>query len=121
RQELHEDYCGDLPPRIDPEMRVVDPAPAQTAGASHSPLGRRGFDLESEAELVLARANWKRSRAIGIDRRLLADDEIAELIGGHECQRAFADQLRGAVLPAVQEQLHECGVVARRRQKSAVA
>src|SRR5262245_52180880 len=36
RQELHENYGGNTAARINPEVGVVDPGPAQAAGSSHT-------------------------------------------------------------------------------------
>src|SRR3954447_23914428 len=51
RQELHQDHAGDAAGPVDPEVGVVDAAPAQRAGGSLA-RNRVGRDLEAEAPLV---------------------------------------------------------------------
>src|SRR3990167_5508307 len=62
RQELHQDHSGNPALLIDPEVRVVDAAPAQAAGRSLPGLLCRG-DEEPEAPLV---------PAVGDERKIAA-------------------------------------------------
>src|SRR5438046_526735 len=45
RQELHQDHAGDAAARVDPEIGVVDAAPAETAGRT---LAARLVDGDQE-------------------------------------------------------------------------
>src|SRR2546426_5965494 len=112
RQQLHEDDHDDLPSRIDPEVGVIDAAPTEAADRAHPLLGdRRRLDLKSEAEPVLPDADGKRPRGCWNRRRLLRDDEAADLIRHHRAERALADETRRAMTATVEKQLQESRVV----------
>src|SRR5439155_1221991 len=52
RQHLHQDGGGDPLLRIDPEVRVVDAAPADASRAAHRRIGRLGVGGVAHAERI---------------------------------------------------------------------
>src|SRR4051794_41330331 len=101
-------------------MRVVDAAPAAAARRPQTRFGAAGtghFDLEAEAERVLAAAERKRLRQRRLGGRLFLDDDTADLVRQHLADRRVGAKPLRPGTAAVQEQLHGAAVTGRRREQ----
>ena len=92
-KELHQDHAGDAAGGVEPEIGVVDPAPAQGAGR---PLAgdRVGGDLEAQAPLVAAVGDEREVVAARRHRRLQRRKaERADVVFAHQVHD-LADRMR---------------------------
>src|SRR5262245_38248868 len=83
-QDLHHDHCGNLPVRIDPEVRVVNSRPGVAARRTQVwILCIRGRDLKSESEFVAPGADREVLRSQWVSGGLSLNDHITDLILRH--------------------------------------
>src|SRR5437867_1693323 len=120
-KELCHDHARDAARRIDPEVRVVDTAPAQAASrplASHL----TGREEESESPLVLPVVDEREVHAaVRLCGLYSSNAQLTNLIPGHQRDRVGGENPRAIERAAVEDHALEAHVVEGRRQEPATA
>jgi hypothetical protein len=93
RKKLHHHDTRDVPPRVNPELRVEKARPTQAPGAAVFRIAViwRG-NLKTEPEPIPPGAKWKRLRKKRVCCRLLLDEYCADLVFAHQLHGLFRQQ-----------------------------
>src|SRR5262245_24081140 len=118
---LHEYHSGDAARRIDPEVGVVDPTPAQAARASAARLALSS-DHEPDAPFVPSVGDeGEVAAALGQRRLHRANTYAADVISPHRSDSVRRSNADAVQRPLIEQHLKEADVVWRRRGQSAAA